>query len=710
MNPFRQLSLGACFVLFMAASLTAQTNTAALTNYLNLTDERVCNNRFAVPEVVANLVEKTQMVEQQPTSAPVHALQGTLQAAYHTIGFTLPRHQTLRLDKDLWVVSESDVTLDGDIIGALPKGNNDAANVVIKARGTIRINGTIRLSDGGSWATAKPTDWAMGGSHKMATFLLATPAVGTMVRLDGGNGGTLVLIAPQIVFNNTAQVGNGGTGVQGGDGGNGGHIALFSHYLVAMPAATTLTAGNGGDGGNGAQLYREGGKGGNGGTAAVLLTGTDGAHGANGTNGTATAAPTGGSNGGGGGDETALNAVGGNGGNGGNGGATFANSGQNGANGGEPGLGGNGIGSTGTATANGGNGTGGNGGNGGSGSSGATEPTSSDNRPRGGNSSNGGNGGIGVGGNGAAGTGCIQGTNGGNGTGGSGGNGGGGGNGGDCPNCIFGGSGSIGGNAGYGGNGTGGNGGNSAGCTALAGGTNGVGTGGMEGAYGTGGGGGIGIVGRGGTGDNGEIGNPGASSDGTAGTAGASCSTSCNPTTCACTVLSVEWLQLSVGKSGKSVAVQWTTASETQNKGFQVERSTDGGLWKALGFVGSTGTTGASYAFTDDQPTRGVSFYRVVQQDLAGTSSTSKVVSYRSDANDTPFWVYPNPAKSQLTVVVATEGATNVQLLDVVGRTVLSHRLSQKEQTLPLQGISAGVYQVVLTQNGQRWTQKLVVE
>ncbi|RYY96899.1 MAG: hypothetical protein EOO11_12300, partial [Chitinophagaceae bacterium] len=103
--------------------------------------------------------------------------------------------------------------------------------------------------------------------------------------------------------------------------------------------------------------------------------------------------------------------------------------------------------------------------------------------------------------------------------------------------------------------------------------------------------------------------------------------------------------------------LKWVTASESNNRGFSVERSTDGRTFTSVGFVTSRATGGNSssvqnYSFIDANASGRKWYYRLKQEDLDGRTKLSTVVVLSADKNGTLTvdGVYPNPAKGALSI------------------------------------------------------------
>jgi Secretion system C-terminal sorting domain len=126
----------------------------------------------------------------------------------------------------------------------------------------------------------------------------------------------------------------------------------------------------------------------------------------------------------------------------------------------------------------------------------------------------------------------------------------------------------------------------------------------------------------------------------------------CNTTTL--TVLPVELLNFTAENKDKVNILNWQTASEKDNHGFQIERSAEGKQFNSIAFVQGQGTTNEkqNYSFTDNTP-HIISYYRLRQIDSDGRETLSKVVSVRIYNAKNKLIVYPNPtSENQISLEV----------------------------------------------------------
>ena len=146
--------------------------------------------------------------------------------------------------------------------------------------------------------------------------------------------------------------------------------------------------------------------------------------------------------------------------------------------------------------------------------------------------------------------------------------------------------------------------------------------------------------------------------------------------------LPVELTFFDAGLEGTAALLQWQTASETNNAGFEIHSRSGGpdsekGDWDVLGFVAGAGTTAEvqSYRFTvaDLEPGRHV--FRLKQIDYDGTFDYSPEVEVTVAVPETFFVasVYPNPFNPQATLqfAVRRSQAVTATVYNMLGQRVL---------------------------------------
>lgn len=185
------------------------------------------------------------------------------------------------------------------------------------------------------------------------------------------------------------------------------------------------------------------------------------------------------------------------------------------------------------------------------------------------------------------------------------------------------------------------------------------------------------------------------------------------------TTLPVSLLDFRAIKNANSVNLNWKTATETNNKGFAVERSTNASNWSEFLFVNGTGnsTTVKEYTATDNAPVKGINYYRLKQVDNDGKQTHSSIVSLKfEDTKGLGFIFYPNPVKNKLTVMVdKIETATaSLNVLSADGKLiksiVLDTQNSNSSFSIDVASLIKGVYYLVLQDGTSTKSSKFVVE
>jgi Secretion system C-terminal sorting domain len=161
--------------------------------------------------------------------------------------------------------------------------------------------------------------------------------------------------------------------------------------------------------------------------------------------------------------------------------------------------------------------------------------------------------------------------------------------------------------------------------------------------------------------------------------------------------LPVTWQSFIAEKQGTASLLKWSTASEQNTKDFEVQHSTNTLSWTPLGTVAAAGnsTTTRQYSFTHATPFKGnvYNYYRILQRDLDGKFSYSKIASLIYDEPGPDVFVYPNPATEVVTVYLAE--SQDVRLINVAGATVWKGNLSSGRNQIPLTRLAKGVYWIV---------------
>ncbi len=164
--------------------------------------------------------------------------------------------------------------------------------------------------------------------------------------------------------------------------------------------------------------------------------------------------------------------------------------------------------------------------------------------------------------------------------------------------------------------------------------------------------------------------------------------------------LPVELLEFSAKLSGKSARLYWVTGSENDCAHFAVQRSNDGFVWKNIGEIPCRGNHTAgetAYEFLDENPYKGLNYYRLDQQDYSGESSKSPVraLSFASSGYSLRLTSGKGQAYFEVVGEDADEQTWRLEIRSSDGREIQSLSVGDKGW-LQLPDAPTGVYSVLL--------------
>lgn len=169
--------------------------------------------------------------------------------------------------------------------------------------------------------------------------------------------------------------------------------------------------------------------------------------------------------------------------------------------------------------------------------------------------------------------------------------------------------------------------------------------------------------------------------------------------------LPVELLSFSATCDGQNIDLSWTTASESNNAVFTIERSSDAVKWEFVGSVSGNGNsnTRIDYAFSDHNPLSGTAYYRLKQTDYDGRSETFSPVAVicGENADGQGISYYPNPFTSEIQVNLSNVDFKNavIRVYDMLGNMVFEKNLTaadaeSRSTKLNLADLKVGIYTV----------------
>lgn len=161
--------------------------------------------------------------------------------------------------------------------------------------------------------------------------------------------------------------------------------------------------------------------------------------------------------------------------------------------------------------------------------------------------------------------------------------------------------------------------------------------------------------------------------------------------------LPVELLFFNGKLDNEMVVLNWATASELNNAGFEIQKSINGTDWETLEFVEGNGTTleVQNYDFEDAQPFAGRNYYRLKQLDFDGKFEFSNIVTVTLDnRNQVNATVYPNPTKGSFTVELETAVSGQAVIYNVFGQAIKTVQLNNQTNQISLEEFANGTYYI----------------
>ncbi|MEI6124688.1 MAG: T9SS type A sorting domain-containing protein [Bacteroidota bacterium] len=183
--------------------------------------------------------------------------------------------------------------------------------------------------------------------------------------------------------------------------------------------------------------------------------------------------------------------------------------------------------------------------------------------------------------------------------------------------------------------------------------------------------------------------------------------------------LPISLLDFAAQCDNNSISVTWTTATETNNDYFTVERSVDAKDWTIVAKVDGAGNSNTirNYAMVDNNSWSGISYYRLKQTDFDGKSEyfSPISVSCSSVISNAAIHCYPNPFTTEFTVDMRNLSAHKANLLvyDILGNKVYERVMDENDFlnqkiSINLTNLPQGIYTVQFIADSFSTTSRLV--
>lgn len=156
---------------------------------------------------------------------------------------------------------------------------------------------------------------------------------------------------------------------------------------------------------------------------------------------------------------------------------------------------------------------------------------------------------------------------------------------------------------------------------------------------------------------------------------------------------------------GDEAVLNWLTASELNNSGFEVEHSLNGIDFESIGWVNGNGTTNIpnTYNFVQENLSGGIHYYRLKQIDFDGVFEYSNIISLEYKSN-VKVKIFPVPAQNMLNVNINSKDIQNAQLniVDVSGKRLRTITQVNSNNQIDLSYLPSGSYFIQINWNNNQ--------
>lgn len=173
-----------------------------------------------------------------------------------------------------------------------------------------------------------------------------------------------------------------------------------------------------------------------------------------------------------------------------------------------------------------------------------------------------------------------------------------------------------------------------------------------------------------------------------------------------CILLPAELKTFTASRIRDEVILRWTSLTESENKGYYIEKKSATSDWINTGFVPSLAAAGNSseelnYQFKEINNDPYVTEYRLRQADLKGNYSFSPVRIVKGISSGTDLLIYPNPSQSgQIRIALNTINPSfKIDVYDLQGRHI-REQIVFLQNDLTLSGFHPGIYTLTVTLPG----------
>lgn len=181
--------------------------------------------------------------------------------------------------------------------------------------------------------------------------------------------------------------------------------------------------------------------------------------------------------------------------------------------------------------------------------------------------------------------------------------------------------------------------------------------------------------------------------------------------------LPIQLLSFNATKINQSVEINWSTASETNNDYFTIERSIDAENFEIVKTVSGAGNSNEiiNYSEIDNNPINGISYYRLKQTDFNSDFTYSEIIAVENLTDNLSLKIlntYSNPNSINFTVSNPNLENLSFEVINTLGEVLISTKVDyviQKSKiVVNTEDLSHGLYFIKLSSDKETVVKKVL--
>lgn len=178
-------------------------------------------------------------------------------------------------------------------------------------------------------------------------------------------------------------------------------------------------------------------------------------------------------------------------------------------------------------------------------------------------------------------------------------------------------------------------------------------------------------------------------------------------------VLPIELISFSAVCENNALILKWSTASETNNSYFTIEKSTDKTPWEIVNLIGGAGNslTTITYSYKDTEPVDATTYYRLMQTDFDGKNKYSNSISVNNCQEKlTKLTIYPNPSNGKFEIQ-SNNLINTVYIINSLGNVVYQQQaIHAFAASIDISQLPKNIYQLTVHYQNKTIYKRIVVQ